>query len=234
MVRTWVLTTQWQRPWCWERSRAEGEGGIRGWDGSTAPMTQRTWTWAHSRVWWGTGKPGLLQSVGWQSQRQLGDWTTTQVCRQLLEMPGAPDCGEGSPEALGFHRLSATLQDALSLPSELFRFVWILPGGQLEHEKHQVSWVTALGPCGHPPYLCEVSASGRPCQVLAPCLALWLVLSGAPEGGLCGSHLRWPWLFLKINFLGNQGRRDAQPGCPTGKSRPARPPARWGVCRSRA
>lgn len=72
-------------------------------------------------------------------------------CRQLLEMPGAPDCGEGSPEALGFHCLFATRQDALSLPSELFRFVWILPGGQLEHEKLQVSWATALGPCSQPP-----------------------------------------------------------------------------------
>ena len=27
-------------PWCWERLRAEGEEGIRGWDGWMAPLTQ--------------------------------------------------------------------------------------------------------------------------------------------------------------------------------------------------
>ena len=26
----------WKSPWCWERLRVEGEGGIRGWDGWTA------------------------------------------------------------------------------------------------------------------------------------------------------------------------------------------------------
>ena len=32
--------------------------------GSYAILTQRTWTWAKSRRWWGTGKPGMLQSFG--------------------------------------------------------------------------------------------------------------------------------------------------------------------------
>ena len=27
------LTTHWKSPWCWERLRAEGEEGVRGWDG---------------------------------------------------------------------------------------------------------------------------------------------------------------------------------------------------------
>ena len=27
-------------------------------------LTQRTWTWANSRRWWRTGKPGMLQSMG--------------------------------------------------------------------------------------------------------------------------------------------------------------------------
>ena len=33
----------WKRLWCWERSRAEGEGGDRGWDSWMASLTQRTW-----------------------------------------------------------------------------------------------------------------------------------------------------------------------------------------------
>ena len=29
----WEEPTHWKRPWCWERLRAGGEGGDRGWDG---------------------------------------------------------------------------------------------------------------------------------------------------------------------------------------------------------
>ena len=38
--------------------------------------TQWTWVWANSRRWWGTGKPGILQSMG--SQRVGHDWTTAE------------------------------------------------------------------------------------------------------------------------------------------------------------
>ena len=58
-----------QRAWCWERLRAEGEGGNRGWDGWMALLTQWTWVWANSRGWWRTGKPGVLQSMGLQRVR---------------------------------------------------------------------------------------------------------------------------------------------------------------------
>ena len=34
--------THWKRPWCWERLKAKGEGGSRGWDGWMASLTQ--WT----------------------------------------------------------------------------------------------------------------------------------------------------------------------------------------------
>ena len=37
---------------------------------------QWTWTWANSRGWWGTGRPGVLQSM-W-SQRVRHDWVTEQ------------------------------------------------------------------------------------------------------------------------------------------------------------
>ena len=37
-----------------------GEEGDGGWDGWMASSTQWTWTWANSRRWWGTGKPGML------------------------------------------------------------------------------------------------------------------------------------------------------------------------------
>ena len=66
----------WKRPWCWETLRAGGRGE-RGWDSWMASPTQCIWAWARSRRWWGTGKPGMLQSVGLLTVRQLSDWTTT-------------------------------------------------------------------------------------------------------------------------------------------------------------
>ena len=39
----------WKRPWCWERLRAGGEGGDRGWDGWMVSSTQWTWVWANSK-----------------------------------------------------------------------------------------------------------------------------------------------------------------------------------------
>ena len=43
--------THWKRPWCWERSKAGGEGDNRGWDGWMASPTQWTWVGASSRSW---------------------------------------------------------------------------------------------------------------------------------------------------------------------------------------
>ena len=72
--------THWKRPWCRGRSRAEGKGGNRGWDGWMASLTQRTWIWANSGRQWRTGKPDVLQSV--RSQRVGHDLETEQ--QQLL------------------------------------------------------------------------------------------------------------------------------------------------------
>ena len=59
--------------------RAGGEGGDRGWDGWMASLIQWTWVWASSGRWWGTGKPGVLQSLGSQWFRHDSDWTTTWI-----------------------------------------------------------------------------------------------------------------------------------------------------------
>ena len=57
-----------KRPWCWERLEAGGKGDDRGWDGWMASPTLWTWVWVSSRSWWWTGRPGVLQSMGSQSQ----------------------------------------------------------------------------------------------------------------------------------------------------------------------
>ena len=45
------------------------EEGGRGWDGWMAPLFQWTWTWSNCRRWWGTGRPGMLQSMRLQTVR---------------------------------------------------------------------------------------------------------------------------------------------------------------------
>ena len=67
--------THLKRPWCWERLKAGGEGDDRGWDGWMASLTQCTRVWTSSGSWWWTGKPGVLQSTGSQSQARLSEWT---------------------------------------------------------------------------------------------------------------------------------------------------------------
>ena len=65
---------KWERPWCWERLKAGGEGDDRRWDGWMASSTQWTWIWVDSGSWWWTGRPGVLQFMG--LQRVGHDWAT--------------------------------------------------------------------------------------------------------------------------------------------------------------
>ena len=78
-LATWCEElTHWKRPWCWERLRAGGEGDNRGWDGWMASLNQWTWVWVNSWRW--TGRPGVLQSMGLQSQPDwLTDWTDPKM-----------------------------------------------------------------------------------------------------------------------------------------------------------
>ena len=74
-LATWCEElTHWKRPWCWERSKAGGEGNNRGWDGWMASPTRRTWVWPGSRRWWRTGD--AVQGVA-KSWTRLSDWTVT-------------------------------------------------------------------------------------------------------------------------------------------------------------
>ena len=77
----WEELTQWKTLWCWERLRAGGERGDRGWDGWMASPTQWTWVCANSGRQWKTGKPGVLQSMGLQRVRH--DWSTTTFLNRL-------------------------------------------------------------------------------------------------------------------------------------------------------
>ena len=58
-----------------EKINARGvEGDNRGWDGWMASLMRWTWVWVNSGIWWWTGKPDILQSMG--TQRVGHDWAT--------------------------------------------------------------------------------------------------------------------------------------------------------------
>ena len=46
-----------------------------GWDGWMASLTRWTWVWVNSGSWWWTGRPGVLQFMGWQ-RAVRHDWET--------------------------------------------------------------------------------------------------------------------------------------------------------------
>ena len=84
---TWCKQlTHWKSPWCWERLRAEGKEGVRGWDGWMASPMQWTWTWANFRRWWGTGRLGVLQFTG--SQRVGQGINHKRVCQYIITCRG--------------------------------------------------------------------------------------------------------------------------------------------------
>ena len=62
----WEELTHWKRPRCWQRLKARGEAGNRGWNGWMASLTQWTCVWANSEGWWETAKPGVLHFMGLQ------------------------------------------------------------------------------------------------------------------------------------------------------------------------
>ena len=93
-----IPNTHW-KDWCWSWSssisvtwceqlthckvpdvgKIEGRRkGVRGWDGWMASPMQWTWTWANSGKWWGTGRPGMLQSMGYANFGILSHSASTE------------------------------------------------------------------------------------------------------------------------------------------------------------
>jgi len=61
------------KDWGQEEKRTIEDGGWM------ASATQWTWVWANSERQWRTEQPGVLQSMGPQSQTRLSDWRTNDT-----------------------------------------------------------------------------------------------------------------------------------------------------------
>ena len=77
----------WKRFSRWERLKAKGEAGDRGWDGWIS-LTQWTWIGANSRRQWRTEKSGVLQSMGLQ---RVGHDLATEQKQRVVD--GRQDSG---------------------------------------------------------------------------------------------------------------------------------------------
>ena len=65
---TWIKElTHWEKPWCWERLRAKGERGNRGWDSWMAFSTQ--WIW-------------FEQTVGESEEQESLVWCSAWGCKE--------------------------------------------------------------------------------------------------------------------------------------------------------
>ena len=84
VIPHFISLTHWKKLWCWEGLGAGGEGDDRGWDGWMASLTRWMWVPVNSGSWWWTGRPGVLQFMGSQSQTRLSDWTELKAIQGYL------------------------------------------------------------------------------------------------------------------------------------------------------
>ena len=84
LLATWCKKlTHLERPWCWGKLKAGGEGDNRGWDGWMSLLTQKTWVWVNSRSWQWIGRPGMLRFMGPQ---RIGHAWATELCRDNITL----------------------------------------------------------------------------------------------------------------------------------------------------
>ena len=115
--------------------------GNRGWDDWMASPTWWTWVWASSGRQWRTGRPGMLQSMGLQSQAWLSDWTTPTI--RLLENStgeNQDDLGKGN----GFSDIAPmvwSMKEIIDQPD----FIKVKHRGSVRHNIKRRRQATAWG-----------------------------------------------------------------------------------------
>ena len=97
-LTTWCReSTHWKRSWCWERLKAKGEGGNRGWDGWMDGITDsmdmslsKLWELVMDREAWravihGVAKSQTTERLNWtELNRTIMSWGGQQMARAAL------------------------------------------------------------------------------------------------------------------------------------------------------
>ena len=133
----------------WEREKAKGEEGGRGWDG-----IQWTWAWVNSGRWWGTGRPGVLQSTGSQrirddsaneQQTHLYSGVDTLLCTSSFCCNPYPVClptGCLLPILSPYHSQLCIVQPEAEQITSLWKWLLFIP---LHHQMGSVCPVSYKG-----------------------------------------------------------------------------------------
>ena len=76
----WIADSLEKSSWCWERLRAEGEEGIRGWDGWMSSLMQ--WTWIRKTLGGGEGQGGLACCCPWDhKESDTTGWLNNNISK---------------------------------------------------------------------------------------------------------------------------------------------------------
>ena len=178
----------WERPWCWERLKARGEGGDRGWDGWVASPIQMTWVWVNSGSWWWTGRPGMLWSIGSQSRTRLSDWTELSTLFELLRWLS----GKESPCQCRRRRRSGFNPWVMKTP---WRRKWHpLQYSYLENSMDRGTWWAIVH--GHD-LASNISPTHTPAQRLF-CLSVLYIFCFLLE---CACHMSLKCMFCEVKSL---------------------------------
>ena len=68
-----------ERFWCWESLKAGGKQADRGWNSWMESLIWWIWVWVSSRIWWWTGKPGMLCTWG-RKDSDMTEWLNWIDC----------------------------------------------------------------------------------------------------------------------------------------------------------
>ena len=146
-------TVHWERPWCWERLKAKGNGRQRmGWFDSI--INSMDLNWANSGRQWRTEEPGVLQPMRWQSWAGLSNWTmkaewrggsTMQQASCSTHKIGFSLCTHLLMSKWGYENLSILLNlHDFHLVFSPGRTGWLRASNVREHEDSNYSSVAGL------------------------------------------------------------------------------------------
>ena len=153
-LATWCEElTHLKRPWCWERLKVGGEGNNRGWDDWMASPTQWTWVWVNSGSWWGTGRPGVLQSM--ELQRVGHDWATELNWTEQHTHPSSSSMPTNPITGLPPNRITSQ-RPHLQIPSQ-----WGLARHRMSFGGNTNIWFTTVEMFPFTPFLCCGVAPSR-------------------------------------------------------------------------